>query len=464
MTPDYLKRSWPSASLLLLLKAYSAPDDAAAKAWREWVSTGDLDKSGWPEVRLLAAVAERLPVLDPNTPIRGRLEGIRRFVWTRNQMRLMASLPALDALLAVKVPLMLLKGGARIASDQAAASARYLRDIDILVPRGDMAAAIDALRRAGFRASIGRLPGEVRAAPFDKDHVQSSETAPTEIDLHWSALRMGRTADHDGRLWSRARTVEILGRAVQVPSASDQLIIALAHGVVADTDRPADWVIDAVTCLRDRSLDWRVVADEARARRLEVPIASGLALLSEELGLDVPGEIRDAVGEGAKHWLFMREFGSEATERRERGPLTRMTSSLAEWVRSRGLGQTAGPSAPRVSVVPLLGPARRNWQVLVVGGTTRLAAPIGGRLSLAVDLGDWPGRFDFDVFLNGLWSARVKVRRRGVLRKLVRRWSIRIALPERWSGAPIDSIGLIPVDAEDRPRAVAGIKAFAVSG
>ena len=413
-------------------------------------------------MRLLAAVAERLKELAPKSPLRPRIEGIRRYVWARNQMRLAASLPAIDALLSVGIPVMLLKGGARLASDPRAASSRFLRDFDLLVPRSEMAPATDALLDAGFRPSTGLLPGSARASAFIRDHSDGADASVRpEIDLHWSALRFGRIADHDDRLLSRARSVDFLGRTILVPSAADQLIIALAHGAVADTDRPCDWVIDAIQTLRDASMDWSVVANEVQARRLEIPVAAGLAFLEDELGLNVPSDIRERFERALRSRLFLAEFLSEVSDRDQRGPIKRLTSSIAEHIRARGLRHTPPPAMPKVSVLPkLTARAKGRWTPLPNGAPAALPAQVGRSLVLSFDLHDYIGRCDFDLLIGGRWTARIKIRRRRWLGFRGSRFLVRVTLPMRWRDRAADTVQLIALDDRHEPQSAEGMSVF----
>ncbi|MBS0560009.1 MAG: nucleotidyltransferase family protein, partial [Proteobacteria bacterium] len=136
MRATQLRRYWPPESQLLLLRAILAGPETARAAWRAWCGMRDLDSASWPEVRLLANLAGRLPALDPGSALIPRIQGIRRFVWTQTQMQLAGARPLLAAIAQAGIPMMPLKGAARLA-DGVRGNARLVRDIDVLVPVAD---------------------------------------------------------------------------------------------------------------------------------------------------------------------------------------------------------------------------------------------------------------------------------------------------------------------------------------
>ncbi|MGB0498471.1 MAG: nucleotidyltransferase family protein, partial [Rubricella sp.] len=124
---------WPDGPVHLLLQARLSPLPRAAEAWAEWQAHHTVDDAGWAEVRLLAGLAgTRHGTISDD--LARRIDGLRKFVWARNSLRLDRSVRILDALAAADIPVMLLKGGARVALEPRALAARFLRDLDLLVP------------------------------------------------------------------------------------------------------------------------------------------------------------------------------------------------------------------------------------------------------------------------------------------------------------------------------------------
>src|SRR5262245_49502351 len=114
---EILRRYWPPEGQILLLTAALADLEAARQAWRQWNLGRELDGATPQEVRLLSAVALRMPELEPGSPPDPRLVGARRYIWTHTQMTLAVVRPLLAAMRSEELRLLLLKGAARLASD-----------------------------------------------------------------------------------------------------------------------------------------------------------------------------------------------------------------------------------------------------------------------------------------------------------------------------------------------------------
>lgn len=91
-------RCRPSRSIDLLVRANLAPFEKAVEAWRAWQSIKSIEDATWSESRLLAPLARRIASLDPGFPYQKRLEGVAKSQWTRTQLTIRDSVPALDVL------------------------------------------------------------------------------------------------------------------------------------------------------------------------------------------------------------------------------------------------------------------------------------------------------------------------------------------------------------------------------
>lgn len=297
MSDAVLRNHWPEGTQALLLTAALAAPAEASAAWREWLVHRNLDDAGWPEVRLLATVARRIAQFG-DSPVVPRVQGIRRFVWTRSQMCLANTRPLLAALGNAGLRMMLIKGAARLAQEHSSAD-RFINDVDVLVHLDHWRDALDVAHRAGWRAWMlgapdrslrGSQPGRdsfpyYHAVDFRKpgpNHLQGS------VDLHSFALLMCRNAGDDDSLWARAVPAVLQGINFWVPSPTDQLLLTLAHGLLFDPNPVADWVLDATALVRSGTIDWDLLEKETAARELDPYIASTLTFLRERLHLNVP--------------------------------------------------------------------------------------------------------------------------------------------------------------------------------
>lgn len=285
--------SLPAGRLDLLVRAALAPDEEARAAWRAWRAVADLDVAPWNEVRMLGVVAGRIARLEPDADIRPRVAGFRRKIWTRNHIRLRELQPMLARIVESGIPVMLLKGSARLTLDPSVAAERFVGDADALVPPERQADAIGLLESAGF--SLDYQPWQ-RAAqakgPISAHHAWSYRKGQAEIDLHHFAIPLNRLRGDDDRLWQSARRVIWRGMELRVPGPEHALLIAIAHGLrVADGEPHGDWTADACRVLDAGPLDWDLIVAEARERLLPAILHAGLAYLAGELGRPVPRQV-----------------------------------------------------------------------------------------------------------------------------------------------------------------------------
>ena len=241
--------------------------------------------------------------------------------------------------------------------------------------------------------------------------------------MHSVPLRLGQRGDWDEALWQRGKKAEFLGVPVLVPSMSDRYIQAIAHGLVADEDSPADWVVDALIALRDRRFDPSVVAGEIRRRRLGVPLAIGSKILRDRLGVEVSDVIFDACRRDLVNPLFRAEMTATMLLGQERSVIQRLAAGVAEWHRSY---QQASPTRTWNTawlLIPTLRRPTTPW-IPFSNGTAAISIPSGlqsgwGQLTVFVE-GDGIDAADrsFDLTIGMIWIGRVRIRAASLLRSL----------------------------------------------
>lgn len=282
----------PRGGLDLLVRAALAQEPQAREAWRTWRAERDLDTTSWSEVRMLAAVAGRIALLEEDADVRPRVEGIRKFLWVHTQMCLEPAGPALALLSEAGIPGLLMKGAARVVAQPTSAHERLIRDVDVLVPLGREKRALDVLCNAGWTLREPPWAVQARAAsPVAGHHAWTLEKGRGEIDLHHFSNHLNRLTGDDDGLWRRAATVRWRGATVHLPSPADALVLAVTHGVRWSRDGAADWTVDAASLVDAGTVAWDVVLEEADSRLLHAVLHAGLLYLRDALGRAVPDDV-----------------------------------------------------------------------------------------------------------------------------------------------------------------------------
>lgn len=338
--PD-LGWAWPSGDLDLLIRAVAASDeDAAFDAARTWLSEHDIDVAGFREHRLLAALSERFGKRLAAFPAQPRLAGLQRMLWTRSRLAMREAEPVLAALAASGIPVMLMKGAARVAIEPGAERSRISHDIDLLVPPSSMDAAFECLVAGGWEPATGvsthflrgRL-GSVRALNFLRGDYG-------DIDLHQAAYHpVHASAADDAGLWLRAVPARFAGVAVRVPSTADRLALAIAHGCL-DAHAHSDWLVDCDAAARRDDIDWPTFLAVVGARGLAVPAAVALSYLAAAIGSPIPHAVVERLVAQARSRPLVERLSAllQARPRREGERVLPLVRWLAKLRRMR-----AGP-------------------------------------------------------------------------------------------------------------------------
>jgi hypothetical protein len=332
--PDY-GWAWPSGSLDHLLKAVLLVEDGTAEHLAlQWLDDHDLNDASFAEQRLLAALAERHGTRLASHPAYPRLAGLQKMLWSRSRLTYREARPVLAALSDGGSPAMLIKGASRVAVDPAAQRGRVSHDIDILVRPHEMAATIDLLAAAGWKAATGAGPLYLKTRAHTLRALNFYKGSHGDIDLHQSAYHPSQASlDDDQALWRRAMEAWFDGVGVLVPSPSDRIALAIGHSSL-DAHAHSDWLVDIDNAVRRSDVDWSVLVDILRARRLIVPAAVCLSYLSRQIGTQVPEDaLGEVIDQADRSGLISLAAILEAKPRRDFGLVAGLSRGVIKQIR-----------------------------------------------------------------------------------------------------------------------------------
>jgi hypothetical protein len=253
---------------------------------------------------LILAAAERNQWHVPPREMQQLRQHARRV--RQNNVRLMRSLGQIAlALQDVGVRVLLLKGAALNLTLYETPDQRPMSDLDLLVRPDEVAQAMSALERMGFR----RGPGLVRGDFFPRFHYEveylSDGCHPVRVDLHvrpFRPLRHARTLPDDA-FWSRARLLEAGGAPVWVLEPEEELVHLATHSAYHGHSRLL-WLYDIrrLIDLNDNQLDWDQVVRTCQDLRLVLPARAALRKVEDLWGSTCPDEIRRALYKAPVKW------------------------------------------------------------------------------------------------------------------------------------------------------------------
>ena len=280
---------WPTHEQELLLKAALFRGQPSVDAFTEWERVVGFDHLDEGSYRMLPLLGNNLQAQGVDHPMIGRLRGIHRRAWYENQMLFRDMEPVLHRFRAAGIQCMLLKGAALVLQCYHDAGLRPMRDLDILVPEEQAAAAIGLLLDDGWRMLID-WPGELTESFRRFRHAVALEhVSGRQLDIHWHVLydccRKG--ADHD--FWAASVSLELHGISLRGLAPSDQFLHVCVHGVEWNEVAPIRWIADAITVLRQSTeLDWERIVKQTERRRLVPRMRDALHYLASSMEAPIP--------------------------------------------------------------------------------------------------------------------------------------------------------------------------------
>lgn len=273
----------PTEEQRLVLHAALDDRGEALAAWQRWRRSVDFDAVDHGSARLLPLVYRNLGPDSFDAEVAGRLKGLYRRSWSRNQLLFRRAAEAVVALEKAGIEALVTKGASLAVLSYGDVGVRPMDDVDVLVPIARTEDAIEAL------SALGWLPDHDDPPAWTQVHHSLGFAGPDSgnVDLHWFSLWQPAS---DAALWRASVPLELGGVETRAPGPADQLLLACVHGTPWSPLPPFRWIADAATVIRSAGdeLDWSHLVAEAERRRLTVATLAALAYLREEFELAVP--------------------------------------------------------------------------------------------------------------------------------------------------------------------------------
>lgn len=213
-----------------------------------------------------------------------------------------------------QIPVVVFKGIALSAALYDDVSMREAGDLDLLVHRKDIAAAVDLLVAAGhapfFPTATPRessyLSGltardRINYLQSHCEHHLVHPVSKLNVDLHWAfSLREFAVSLDPTALWSRAVTQSVAGFDAQTPGPTDMLVILCLNGGKDRWER-LDRICDVAALVQSLPNDaWTEILSLAAQAGMARMLAIGLLLAVELLRAPVPTEVTEKLAQDRK--------------------------------------------------------------------------------------------------------------------------------------------------------------------
>ncbi len=184
---------------------------------------------------------------------------------TARHLRAVADLALIDGALGrADVPYLVVKGPALVRLHGDDSALRSYIDVDILVPRTDVLAAVAGLEEAGFRLVDANWPLLARASVHE---LRIMSPAGGAVDLHWAlgpGPVEGDLSPPFARLASRSRELKLPDVTCRTLGAADTVVHLCVHAAAAGGHRLL-WLADIRAAVKDARSTLGPRADQALA-------------------------------------------------------------------------------------------------------------------------------------------------------------------------------------------------------
>lgn len=281
----------PNQDLLLKATLFSGKD--ALEAWSKWRDAVDWEGHLEPgSFRLLPLLYNNLHKHGVDDPAMGKLKGIYRQAWSKNQTLFHEMAKVIEFLQNAGIKTMLLKGASLSLLYYKNNGARPMTDIDVLVPLKQARLANELLQKAGWTSSLPLTELDL----IYGHAIQLNNRMDKEFDLHWRPFN-GCRDEHEKDFWDGAIPVKMANVDSLAPNPTDMLFHVIIHGMAWNPIPPIRWIADATILInsKDFTIDWQRLIKTAQKHHLNLRLKRGLQYLHDNFHLLIPASVMTTI-------------------------------------------------------------------------------------------------------------------------------------------------------------------------
>ena len=275
-----------------LLRAAHLSGSVAIAAWEAWRShvdlAGPVDAGTF---RLLPQLYRNLHRLGVDDPLVGRLKGVYRQTWYKNQLLLGGAMPALSALHRAGADALLLDGAALALLCTPPDFGLYgLNEVAVLVHTSHAVPAIRSLQPLGWR--LEWFPAGARLEEITD--VAGSQLLQdgdgNRLRLCWRLLAAAQPPTASDDPFAGARAAQLHGLPVRTLEPTDLLLTACVQPTMIQPVPLLQRVADAllVLAVAGDAIQWERLIDQTQRRHLTAPVVHVLGYIQDNLDAPLP--------------------------------------------------------------------------------------------------------------------------------------------------------------------------------
>jgi len=259
----------PDEQQILLLKAALCSGQDCYDNFQKWRKLVDLDDIEHASFRLIPLLYENLQQHSVHQIELGKLKGISRYHWCKNQILLKSMTDLLRLLSCNGVDTLVLKGGALIYGYYKRPALRPMSDVDILVPKR-------SLNNPSIQKNL--------------HSVEFIDAKGNECDLHWTPLWEATWEGAEMHFWETAEPITIQGVDTKIMAPTEQLFHTIVHGSQFNALPPLRWIADAFKVIEKdgERIDWDKLITLGKEYSYLTNLQQGILFLRSHFEIQMP--------------------------------------------------------------------------------------------------------------------------------------------------------------------------------
>jgi hypothetical protein len=277
---------WPTEQQETLLVAALAEPEAAEQAWRSLPPSFTIEALEPGSFEALALVYQNLSAAGFADATHGKLKGIYRRSWLKNQLLLQRSRDTDAALSAAGIRALFLEGPTLALRYYPELGLRPASFVHVLVNREDADAAVAPFLAAGWtdQSTPGHVPRNPRFFGDDDGHIGVLRTS-----IASDFILKGDHGAAQAPIWEGAERQDLGDVELLVPNSTDLLLAVCSLGARRTSGPSVQWILDAAMILRgEGGVDGPRLLELARGSGQELRLRDSLEYLTALPGIQAP--------------------------------------------------------------------------------------------------------------------------------------------------------------------------------
>lgn len=325
-------KSFPNSKEESFLKLVLSTDNEFPSLWKQWTSREAFDDIDPATLHLMPLIHIRMKKLNlQDDPLYGRIKGIYKNAWVRNQQLLGLTRNIVLMLDKHNIPVMVLKGLSLLLDVYQDMGARFTGDADIAISPEHAPKVVSLMRNEGWHYQKPWMPDVNN--PTHSMYAVSKSTdfenrKGSAIDMHWNIFGLyhhARWMDilflkksipslaFRNTFWEDAVTLKHSDFPAKRLSNEDLLIHIIIHGSEDSVERSLRWVTDAAAIIKTLQINWEIVIARSKAFGFSIELFVGLRYLREVMNLPIPESTLSILESVPKKKYQIREFYRRGT-------------------------------------------------------------------------------------------------------------------------------------------------------